>query len=196
MKNVWKPIYKVFDNEYANYLIASVSAKFGCGYERYPKPVGRIYVNSKNGAIVPQGYGADSGIYLVINPYTTDVDFTSDRRNDPRPDWVYGHNSVVCIDVDENTGDVLRVYLPDGHKPERLSLPYTPIDKSVFGASDVPVGKYFSSQKDLRYMNYLNIVEEDQYNEVTCTVSMSNLEERVKQLENTVRKLVELLVEK
>lgn len=145
MENVWKPIYKVFDNGYANYLIASVSAKFGGYSERYPAYVEDIYVNVKNGAIVPQGYGAKSGAYFVINPYTTGVDFTSDRRNDYRPDWVYGHNSVVCIDVDESTGDVLRVYAPDGHEPGRLWLPYTPLSKEVFGASDVPIGKYFDN---------------------------------------------------
>lgn len=143
MENVWKPIYKAFDKGYTNYLIASVSLELGSEYERYSAPVDRIYVNTEKGAIVPQGYGACSGIYLVINPYTTGADFTSDRKNDYRPDWVYGHNSVVCIDVDETTGDVLRVYLPEGHKPRRLSLPYVPLDKKVFGASDVPVGMYF-----------------------------------------------------
>lgn len=45
-------------------------------------------------------------------------------------------------------------------------------------------------------MNYLNIVEERSDQDVTYTVSVSNLEERVKQLENTVHKLVELLGEK
>lgn len=143
MENVWKPIYKAFDKGYANYLIASVSSKFGGYNKRQHENVEDIYVNVKNEAVVPQGYGAYSGTYFVINPFTTGVDFISDRRNDHRPDWVYGHNSVVCIDVDETTGDVLQVYLPEGHKPRRLSLPYVPLDKKVFGASDVPVGKYF-----------------------------------------------------
>lgn len=136
MTEHWQEAKDIFDPNYLNYLIASVGATFGVN-AKYPKSADRVYVNVEHGAVAPQGYGAKRAIYLALNPDSTGVDFESDAANDWRPDWKYGHNSVICLDIDEATGEIQRVYAPAGHEPRDLFLPL--LDMGVFGVRGAPV---------------------------------------------------------
>lgn len=52
-----------------------------------------IYVSAHPSAIVPTGYGAEAGVYVIRWEHATTVDLESGRDSD-REGWEYGHNVV------------------------------------------------------------------------------------------------------
>lgn len=62
-----------------------------------------IYVSAQPYAIVPTGYGADSGVYIIRWEHANTIDLESGRDSD-REGWEYGHNVVFQETLVEHPG--------------------------------------------------------------------------------------------